>query len=116
MEGIGSASSRSPQGFWRRLVTATVGIAVLIASVLTATSVAQDPSPTDPLGDLPLNPEWLSNTLERASTTASVKNNTVDGAVESRDRAIAEWQAAQKSAKKFRPRAKRAKRAAKLAA
>jgi hypothetical protein len=117
MEGIGSASTKSSHSqFLRRLVLAITCIAVLGATALTATSGAQDPSPEDPLGDLPLNPEWLSNTLERASTTAEVKNNTVDGAIERRDQAIAEWKAAQNQAKAYGPRAKRAQKAAKAAA
>src|SRR5690348_14454050 len=92
----------------RRLVLAISCIAILGATALTATSGAQDPSPEDPLGDLPLNPEWLSNTLERASTTAEVKNNTIPGAIERRDKAIKQWKKAQKKAKKFQKPAKQA--------
>src|SRR6478735_5305946 len=46
-------------------------------------------------GDLPLNPEWLSNTLQRATTTTSVQNNAIPGAIARRDKAVAEWRAAQ---------------------
>jgi hypothetical protein len=114
MEGMQDASSRtSGPGRGRRLAIAVLGIAILGVSALTGVSVAQSPSPTDPLGDLPLNPEWLANTLGRATTQASVQNNTIPGAIESRDQAIAEWKAAQQAARKFRPAAKRAKRAAK---
>src|SRR4051794_40629349 len=51
-------------------------------------------SPTDP-GDLPVNPEWLANTLTRASTTSSVQNNLAPGALESRNQALKEWSGAQ---------------------
>src|SRR3954464_14935777 len=114
MEGIGNAESKSSQPqFARRLVLAITCIAVLGATALTATSGAQDPGPEDPAGDLPLNPEWLSNTPERAATPTEDKNNTVDGAIESRDQAIAQWKAAQKDAKAYKPQAKAAQKKAK---
>ncbi|HEV7884309.1 MAG TPA: hypothetical protein VGO81_12120, partial [Solirubrobacteraceae bacterium] len=47
------------------------------------------------LGDLPVNPEWLANTLGRAVDIGGVKNNLTDGAIERRDKAVAEWKAAQ---------------------
>src|SRR3954471_12908737 len=47
------------------------------------------------LGDLPVNPEWLANTLGRAADIGGVKNNLTDGAIERRDKAVAEWKAAQ---------------------
>jgi hypothetical protein len=50
-------------------------------------------NPLDP-GDLPINPEWLANTLKRASTTTSVQNNTLPEAIERRDQAVAAWKAA----------------------
>ena len=50
----------------------------------TGSSGSSSDSSTNPLdpGDLPINPEWLANTLERASTTTSVKNNTLPEAIE----------------------------------
>ena len=48
---------------WRTLTAAlavAVGLAVLCAP---AASIADD----GPLGDLPLNPQWLANTLSRAA-------------------------------------------------
>jgi hypothetical protein len=56
----------------------------------TGTSTTSSTNPLDP-GDLPINPEWLANTLERASTTTSVKNNTLPEAIDRRDQAIAAW-------------------------
>lgn len=47
------------------------------------------------LGDLPINPEWLVNTLGNATRLGTVKNNTVSGAVAKRNKAVAEWKAAQ---------------------
>jgi hypothetical protein len=66
----------------RRLIWASV-LAVMALGA-PAAALAQD---NEPLGDLPLNPEWLSNTLERAAAVGEVKNNTVDGAIERRDAA-----------------------------
>jgi hypothetical protein len=51
-------------------------------------------------GDLPLNPEWLANTLKRASKTGEVENNTIPGAIASRDKAVKAWHKALKKAKK----------------
>lgn len=45
-------------------------------------------------GDLPLNPEWVANTLTRGAAVGQVKNNTIPGAIERRDKAKADWQAA----------------------
>jgi hypothetical protein len=47
------------------------------------------------LGDLPINPAWLANTLGRAVSTGGVKNNVTDGAIARRDEAVAQWKAAQ---------------------
>ncbi len=47
------------------------------------------------LGDLPINPEWLANTLGRATDIGGVQNNVTDGAIANRDKAVAEWKAAQ---------------------
>lgn len=58
------------------------------------------------LGDLPINPEWLSNTLSRATTTASVKNNTDPEAIARRDQAIAAWKNALANGQNPNPLAK----------
>jgi hypothetical protein len=47
------------------------------------------------LGDLPIDPEWLTNTVSRATTLTSVKNNTIPGAIAARDTAVAQWKAAE---------------------
>jgi hypothetical protein len=52
-------------------------------------------NPSDQLGDLPVNPQWLANTVERAATTGSVKNNDSPGAIERRDKAVKDWQEAE---------------------
>src|SRR4051812_33569049 len=59
----------------------------------TGSSGAGDASSNNPLdlGDLPINPEWLANTLSRATQTTSVKNNTDPEAIARRDQAIAAW-------------------------
>jgi hypothetical protein len=62
-------------------------------------------NPLDP-GDLPINPEWLANTLERASTTTSVKNNTLPEALTRRDDAVAAWKAAVANGQNPNPLAK----------
>jgi len=112
MEGISNASSRSRRPRrGRRIAVAVLCTALLGSSALAAVSGAQSPSPKDPLGDLPLNPEWLANTLGRAVQFNKVQNNTVPGAIEARDKAIAEWKAAKAAAKKAKPKAKKAKRA-----
>jgi hypothetical protein len=47
------------------------------------------------LGDLPIDPAWLVNTLSRATTLTSVQNNTIPGAIASRDAADAAWKTAE---------------------
>src|SRR3954451_23885597 len=71
----------------RRLAGALITTLALVAP---AGAAAQPPDP----GDLPVNPEWLANTLSRASTTTSVQNNLADGAVARRDAAVAAYRAA----------------------
>src|SRR4051795_9927927 len=71
----------------------------------TTSTTSTEPSPTDP-GALPVNPEWLANTLERASTTTSVKNNTIPGAITSRNQAVNAWNNASSKAKADHPLAK----------
>src|SRR3954466_13068029 len=75
-------------------------VALVIAGTAAVAAHAQDPG--DP-GDLPVNPEWLSNTLTRASTTTSVQNNLADGAVPRRDAALAAYKRARNPSPLARP-------------
>src|SRR5205085_963588 len=50
------------------------------------------------LGDLPINVEWLANTLGRGLDIGHVTNNVIPGALERRDKAIADWKAAEAAA------------------
>src|SRR4051794_41758317 len=78
----------------------------LVALVITGTAAVaahgQTPDPGDP-GDLPVNPEWLSNTLARASTTTSVQNNLADGAAARRDTALVAYRRAKNPSPLARP-------------
>src|SRR4051812_24284462 len=85
---------------WRRRL---IGASVLAVLGLGAPAAAQD---NEPLGDLPLNPEWLSNTLERASKVGQVENNTIAGALARRDAAAAAYTAALKAGKHPSPLSK----------
>jgi hypothetical protein len=90
----------------RRLAGWLLGsVAVLsVGATLSVTAASGSPgAPTfrmpgggNQLGDLPVNPQWLVNTLQRASTTTSVKNNTQPEALRRRNRATAAWAAAEK--------------------
>src|SRR4051795_4181795 len=81
-------------GARRRRRSAGAGLAALvIAGTAAGAAHGQAPDPGDP-GDHPVNPEWLSNTLSRASTTTSVQNNLADGAAARRDAALAAYRAA----------------------
>ena len=70
----------------RRLAVWLLGpvAALSVGAALSVTAASGAPgAPTftipgggNQLGDLPVNPQWLVNTLQRASTTTSVKNNT----------------------------------------
>jgi hypothetical protein len=80
----------------RRGLVAGVLAAGLLAAGLAGSASAQDSANGDTgLGDLPINPAWLANTLGNALDIGSVKNNTIDGAIARRDKAVAEWKAAQ---------------------
>jgi hypothetical protein len=81
----------------RVFASAALGLALLTPAV----AAGQDPG-----GDLPISAEWLSNTLQRASTTTSVKNNTIDGALARRDKAVKEYEQALKAGKKPSPLSK----------
>jgi hypothetical protein len=77
----------------RRGAFASAVVAGLIAAGVIAGAPAA--SGQEALGDLPISPEWLANTLGRATDIGSVQNNLTDGAIERRDAAVAAWKAAQ---------------------
>jgi hypothetical protein len=78
----------------RRGVIAGLLVSGLIAAGVIGSVPAASGQDTG-LGDLPINPAWLANTLGRAVDIGSVKNNLTDGAIANRDKAVAEWKAAQ---------------------
>lgn len=77
----------------RALAITAASLALGVSGLGGGSALAQ----SDPggLGDLPISPQWLANTLSRATTTTSVKNNTSPQDIASRDKATAEWKAAQ---------------------
>jgi len=85
--------SRSDRTRARRGAFASVLVAGLIAAGVIAGAPAA--SGQEALGDLPISPEWLANTLGRATSIGSVQNNLTPGAIERRDAAVAAWKAAQ---------------------
>src|SRR3954462_4346680 len=87
------------QGVLRRRLGRTVGAIVLSLALGSAAAFGQA-QPPSAAGALPVNPEWLANTLTRASTTTSVQNNPVDGAIAKRDKALAEYKAAKAKARR----------------
>src|SRR4051795_5922340 len=87
------------QGVLRRRLGRTVGAIVLSLALGSTAAFGQAQPPSD-TGDLPVNPEWLANTLTRASATTSVQNNPVDGAIARRDKALTEDKAARAAARK----------------
>jgi hypothetical protein len=74
-------------------VTGTAGSAV--GSLLGGATTTSTTSSQSQLGNLPINPQWLVNTLQRASTTTSVKNNLTSNAIALRNQADAQWAAAE---------------------
>src|SRR3954467_2649782 len=88
----------------RRLGRLSGAIFAVLAVLAIGGSAASGQAPPD-TGDLPVNPEWLANTLTRASTTTSVQNNLTDGAIENRDKALAAYKAAKARAKKGKGKA-----------
>src|SRR3954447_6339334 len=88
----------------RRLGRLRGAIFAVLAVLAVGGSIAFGHAPPD-AGDLPVNPEWLANTLTRASTTTSVQNNLTDGAIENRDRALAQYKAARANARKGKGKA-----------
>jgi hypothetical protein len=80
----------------RRGVAAGVLLTGLIAAgIAGGVPAASGQSGGDGLGDLPIDPAWLANTLGQAVNFGDVKNNTVDGAIARRDAAVAQWKTAQ---------------------
>ncbi|PTL54262.1 hypothetical protein [Paraconexibacter algicola] len=71
---------------------AAAAAAVLAAGVLVPSTASSQLTGDN---DLPINPQWLANTLGNATNIGQVKNNTIPGAIERRDKAVAEWKAAQ---------------------
>jgi hypothetical protein len=90
---------------FKSIAAGTVALCGAAALAGAGGAFAQDP------GDLPLDPQWLSNTVQRASTTSSVQNNVIPGAIQRRDQAEASWRTAEAAysahkAKEPDPRAK----------
>ncbi|MEA2171142.1 MAG: hypothetical protein QOF76_4442, partial [Solirubrobacteraceae bacterium] len=85
-------------GIKRRLIGASVLAVVALAAPSAA--FAQD---NEPLGDLPLNPEWLSNTLKRATDIGKVTNNLAPDAIAQRDAATKAYEDALKAGKNPSP-------------
>jgi hypothetical protein len=85
-------SRRNTQRARRGAFAGVVAAGVIAAAVIGGAPAA---SGQEALGDLPISPEWLANTLGRATDIGSVKNNLTEGAIERRDQAVAEWKAAQ---------------------
>jgi hypothetical protein len=82
---------------WRALPRGRRNLAALLA-LLAAACVAlalvatrSDAGPSD----TPISPEFLSNTLSRGLAVGTVQNNTIPGAIARRDKAKADWKAAQ---------------------
>jgi hypothetical protein len=69
-----------------------VAVVLAISAVLAiATTRSADAGPSD----TPISPEFLANTLSRATKLGSVDQNVIPGAIEKRDKANADWKAAQ---------------------
>jgi hypothetical protein len=104
-------TKRSPL---RRAGWRAAGVAILAACMLVvggSPASAQLEGLDETTGDLPINPQWLVNTLGRATNLGAVKNNTSPEVLAARDKAIAEWKAANEAfkagkAKQPDPRAK----------
>src|SRR3954453_14720223 len=92
------------QGVLRRRLGRPGGAIVLSLALGSTAAFGQAQPPSD-TGDLPVNPEWLSNTLTRASTTTSVQNNLIDGAIANRDKALIAYKAAKARAKQGKGKA-----------
>lgn len=78
----------------RGLLAGALTAALLAAGVIGGVPAASGDNVLGGLGDLPINPQWLANTLGNATDIGSVKNNVIDGAIARRDQAVAQWKAA----------------------
>ncbi|MDX6536039.1 MAG: hypothetical protein QOD37_380, partial [Gaiellales bacterium] len=72
----------------RRVLGAALAAGLIAAGIGAGAPVAAGQSGGDGLGDLPINPAWLANTLGHAVDFGDVKNNTVVGAIARRDTAV----------------------------
>lgn len=74
------------------LAVVAASLALGAAGLGANASAQSDPSG---LGDLPINPQWLANTLGNATDIGKVKNNPTPGALARRDAAVAAWKTAE---------------------
>jgi hypothetical protein len=79
----------------RRTLSTAIGAVATAVVLLCAPAVTIADDGPSQLGDLPLNPQWLVNTLSRAVQFDQVKNNTPPEALARRDQAVADWKAAE---------------------
>jgi hypothetical protein len=79
---------------WLTAIAAVVAAGSISLALTTSSAPAQDNGDSG-LGDLPINPAWLANTLGNATDIGSVKNNPIPGAVANRDKAVAAWKTAE---------------------
>ena len=82
----------------RRKRAGWIAVLMVLVGALGSGAVAWAGSSSDsgsPVGNLPIDPQWLANTLQRASSTASVTNNTPAEAVTRRNQAVAAWKQAE---------------------
>src|SRR4051812_22472382 len=86
-----------PRRGWRR--AALILGAALLAALAIATVAGAQGDGEDPAGDLPLDPQWLANTITRGATTTSVTNNASPETIKRRDDATAAWKQAVADAK-----------------
>jgi len=85
-----------PRG--RRNLTALVAlVAVLSAGLAFSATRSAEAGPSD----VPISPEYLSNLLSRGLKIGQVDNNVIPGAIAKRDKAEADWKAAQENYKKL---------------
>lgn len=90
--GLAALVAGSLSGF--ALAGGGSSLADTISTIISnAQTIASNPSGQG--GDLPLDPQWVTNTLQRGVALASVKNNTIPGAIAIRDTAEAQWKAAE---------------------
>ena len=85
------------QAMWRAFPRGRRNLAALVAAValLSAFALVATRSAKAGPSDTPISPEFLSNTLSRGLKVGQVDNNTIPGAIAKRDKAEADWKAAQ---------------------